>query len=127
MSEKSKKPSFGCQIAPSLNRKPVPIWRTGAQRSTRSAKPARMATCVVMANPSVGRLYVARLRLLHRKPVARRQALHHGAGNGHVHSAGPLPATDLRGLVVYRQEEFRAGQQLLDRGLFLSLGDAMIA
>ena len=60
MSEKSRKPSRGCQIGPSVNWKPVPIWRTGAQRSMRSAKPGRTATCVVMANPStaIGRLFM---------------------------------------------------------------------
>src|ERR1700754_4160782 len=132
MSENSRKPSRGCQIGPSVNWKPVPIWRTGAQRSMRSAKPGRTATCVVMTNPlanPVGRaaLHAARLRFSHRKPVARWQALHHRAGNGHVHSAGDLSAADLRGLVVYRQQEFRTGQQLLDRGLLLALGDAVIA
>src|SRR6185503_18428087 len=117
MSEKSRKLSRGCQTGPSVNWKPVPIWRTGAQRSTRSAKPGRTATCVVMANPStaIGRLFTpAQSHSLHWEPVARWQALHHRAGNGHVHSADHLSAADLRGLVVDRQQEFRVGEQLLD-------------
>ena len=49
------------------------------------------------------------------------------AGDGHVEAADDLAVLDLGRLVVDRQQEARAVEQLLDRRLLAALGAGMVA
>src|SRR5262245_44284334 len=68
----------------------------------------------------LGQAASARSHSLHWKPIARWYALYHRARNGHVHPPDDLSAGNLRGLIMHRQQEFRIGEQFLDRGLLLA-------
>src|SRR6266700_2234152 len=116
MSENKRYWSTGCQIGPSVNSKPVPVWPTGAYGSIRSSNSDRKVTCVIGC-----------VLVLRREPVARRQALHDRAGHLVMQPTDHGAAFDLGRPVVNRQQIARAAQELFDRGLFRPLAGAVVA